>query len=221
MYPGRRAVDLSIGFRRRNAHAAKKRMQRNLNPRAKLRDHALAVERNDLDARVGKVVRQEGGAKAKPVVSVRNGQIDLLNANLQRIPRLRVFNVYRAIQYVASRTSLVAGKLVKYVAQTLLHLVGSNPGLLQSSRTVGQQRLKHHSVPRADVQHRLGCSIIVAPRHGGRSSFQRVTMRSAGSGVRLGLRLDHYQRKQTDQNEIAHVPPRKSVRVLIQTTPGL
>ena len=54
---GRRTVNASEAFRRRNAHAAKERMQGNLNARREPGDHALSIQRNDLHLAIRKVFR--------------------------------------------------------------------------------------------------------------------------------------------------------------------
>src|SRR5947208_8519643 len=65
MHPRRGAVDASVSFGRGHSHAAEKWMQRNLNSRTELGHHALAVEGNDLDAGVRKVIGQKTSAEAK------------------------------------------------------------------------------------------------------------------------------------------------------------
>jgi hypothetical protein len=62
-----------------------------------MRDHALAVERNDLDARIGKFLGLEPGAIAKTVVAVRYGDLDLLNSDLQRIAGLGALDIDGAV----------------------------------------------------------------------------------------------------------------------------
>src|SRR5439155_8702294 len=61
MNTGRGAIDTPVGLRRSHSHAAEKRMQRNLNSRSKLGDHAITIQGNDFYARIGKVIGQKAG----------------------------------------------------------------------------------------------------------------------------------------------------------------
>src|SRR5689334_5614085 len=64
------AVDAPGARRRRDAHAAEERMQRDFDAVGEFADHALGVERNDLDLRVREVFRQEATARAEAVVGI-------------------------------------------------------------------------------------------------------------------------------------------------------
>src|SRR5579859_5092420 len=103
MDAGRRAADLSIGFRRSYSHAAEEGMQRNLDARSKPGDHSLAIEGNDLGARVSEILRQESGPKTEPVVGIGDREIDFLDVYFQRISRLSAVDVHRSIEDVAAR----------------------------------------------------------------------------------------------------------------------
>src|SRR2546421_8707812 len=67
MHPRRGTVDSSVSFGRGHSHAAEKWMHRDLDSRTEFGHHALAVERDDLDAGVRKVIGQKTGAKTKAV----------------------------------------------------------------------------------------------------------------------------------------------------------
>src|SRR5205807_766502 len=107
-----------------------KRMQGNLNSWPEPGNHAIAVERNDLYARVSKVIGKEAGSKAKPVVGIRNGKIDFQNADLKRVAQFGILDKHRAIQDVSA--GAFVGDLFIDIAQVLLHLVGRNAGFLEA-----------------------------------------------------------------------------------------
>src|SRR5262249_51824131 len=140
MDPWRCAVDSAIPLRRGFADTAEEWMQRDLDTGGEPGDHALPVQRDDLGARVGKIISQKTRTGAKSVVSIWNGQLDLLDAHFQRVTGLRAFNKNR------SRQNMPAGTFVRNflvnVAQALLHLIRRDASFLQSSGTVGNQRLK-------------------------------------------------------------------------------
>ena len=120
--PRRRAADAAIRLRRRHAHAAEERPERNLDAIGESPDHALAVERNDLDPRVRKIIRQKPGAGTESVVSVRNGQPDLLDPHLQRVAGLGAFDVHGPGENMAARPFV--GHLVVDGAQGWFDLRG-------------------------------------------------------------------------------------------------
>src|SRR5690349_15400444 len=196
----RSAINAAKAFRRRHAHAAKERMQRNLDARRKFRHHTFAVQRNDLHLAIRKVFRQKAARGAKRVVSVRYGQIDLLDAHFQRVSGLGFVHVNRAIQKVA------AGSFIGYffvnIAQALLYLVRRHSGLFQSRGAIGDQRVKRHGVTRVYAEHRRRGRIVIAPGNGlGRGGKLEVLRRG-----RLGRGENREQKKQ--EVELAHVPPK-------------
>src|SRR6185312_5437472 len=168
---------------RGNTHAAEKRMQWNLNPRSKLGHHALFVQRDNLHLAIREVLGKKSARRAKSVVSIRNGQIDLLDSHLKRVSRLSLFDVDRSVEYVSART-FVCDFFID-VAQALLHLVWRHSRSFEAGGAVCDQRVELNPVSRMNTQHRLCGCVVVAPRHclgGGR---QRVKMRYAGGGDRL------------------------------------
>src|SRR5215469_16935098 len=136
-------------------------MQRDLDVRSKLGNHALAIEWNDAHARVGKVFRQEAASWRESVIGVRDPQIDLLNSDLQRVSRIGPFDEHRSIKDVSAR-SLVRDFLVN-VAQVLLHLIRGHACALETRRAGGDERLKSDRVTRLDVQHRRRRRVVVSP----------------------------------------------------------
>src|SRR6185436_15168469 len=60
--PRRGAADAAIGFRRRDAHTAEERAQRDLNAVAEPPHHTLFIQRNDLHLRVREILWQKPGA---------------------------------------------------------------------------------------------------------------------------------------------------------------
>ena len=172
MHPRRSAADTAVGFGRRNPHAAEKRAQRDFNSGSKLSHHALTVQQNNSCAGVREVLRQKARPEPESVVGIRNGEIDLLNPDLQGIAGLRALNINRAVQNVAPRT--VGGDLFIDIAQVLLDLVRGKPCFFQARRAVGEQRFKYYGVSRLDTQYRLRSSIVIAPRHCLGRGFQRV-----------------------------------------------
>src|SRR5215831_17966988 len=66
VHPGRAAVQTPSG-RRSDAHTAEEGLQRYPDPRPKLPNHSLAVEGNDLEAAIRKVVRKKAAARPKAV----------------------------------------------------------------------------------------------------------------------------------------------------------
>src|SRR3984957_21343715 len=94
----RRAVNSAGSFRRSDSQAAEKGMQRNLDARSEPCDHAFAVERNDPHLAIRKVFRQKAAIWSEGVVGVWNREVDFVNANFQRVPRLCFFDEYRTVQ---------------------------------------------------------------------------------------------------------------------------
>src|SRR5437588_5573715 len=74
------AAEASGSFRRRDAHAAEKRMQRNFDAGSEARDHAVFVERNDFHFRIGKIFRQKSAPWSKRIVRVRNRELRAENS---------------------------------------------------------------------------------------------------------------------------------------------
>src|SRR5438046_3060060 len=104
MNPRRRTVDAAGGRRRRDPDAAEKWTQRNLDAISEMPDHALRIERDDADLSVGKILRNGAGARTERVVSIRNRQLDLLDAHLEHIARLRAFNEDRPGENMPTRS---------------------------------------------------------------------------------------------------------------------
>src|SRR5579872_58800 len=196
--PGRSTVEAAIGFRWRFANAAEKWMQRNLNSRSELGQHALPVQGNDLDTRIREVIRQEACPGSKPVIGVRNSQLDLLNSHLQRVPRLGAFNVDRPCENVPARTFV--GDLLVDVAQALLHLLRRYSRLLQPCRAVRDQRVDDHGVARVNAKHGRCSGVVITPSHGLRRGFQGVSLRP---GRCLGP-CKRQEQKETYQEESLH-----------------
>lgn len=105
-------------------------MQRNLDSRSEPRDHAFAVERNDLHLAIRKVLGQKAATGPKYLLCVRDVQVNLLNADFQRISRLRFFDVPRPIQDVAAGTFVY--DMIENIAQVLLYRIGRQAGFLET-----------------------------------------------------------------------------------------
>src|ERR1043166_8399507 len=86
------AADAARSLRRRDAHTSKEWPQRNFDPVRKMRHHAVAVERDDLHARIRKLIRQETRAWPEAIVRIRNGEPDRLDAHFESVARLRAFD---------------------------------------------------------------------------------------------------------------------------------
>src|SRR5438270_9605436 len=110
-------------------------MQGNLHSGREVGDHALAIQRDDLDLRVRKILGQEAATGRESVVGVGDREIDLLDADLERIPGLRALNKDRSSEDVAARAFV--GHLLIYVAEALLHLVGGHTRAFEALGTAG------------------------------------------------------------------------------------
>ena len=128
-------------FGRRVAHAAEKRMQRNVDARSEMRDAFLLVERNDFHFRVRKIVGEVAASRAERVVGVGNRQLDFLDADFEHVARLRVFDVDRSGENVPARP-LCRFTCVGDVAQRLLDLLRRQPRILEPLRARSDQRLQ-------------------------------------------------------------------------------
>src|SRR5215831_3120974 len=149
MNSGRGTVDFSIRLRRRDPHAAEKWTHRNLNSRCKIRHHAFSVQRDDLDLAVREILGQKTAIRSEGVIGIRNGEIDLLNTHFQGVAGLGFLDKHRPVQNVPSWAS--TGNLPENVAQFLLDLVWRDSSLFQSLRTVGDDGVELHRVPRVNV----------------------------------------------------------------------
>ena len=90
-------------FWRGHADASEEGPERNLYPVREARHHALAVERDDLHARVGEVFRKETSSRAEGVVGVRYRQPDLFDPHFECVARLRALDEDGAGQDVPAR----------------------------------------------------------------------------------------------------------------------
>src|ERR1051326_2395839 len=101
-----RAGDTAHRLGRRDAHAAEKRMQRNIDLRGKAGDHLLPVERNYFHPGFRELTRsgEDPALRAEAVVSVRNGDVDFLDPHFERIARLGALDEDRAGQDMAARS---------------------------------------------------------------------------------------------------------------------
>ncbi len=152
------------------------------------------VERDDLDARVGKVVGLETEAIAEAVVGVGNRQLDFLQPDLQRVAGLGAVDVDRAGEDVAAGAAILRRYAVEDVAQVLLHVGGLHAGLLQAGGAVGQHRVEHHRVAGVDAQHRRRAGVVVAPGDGrgrGKQGPGLARSRLAGSVHHRRQRQQH------------------------------
>src|SRR5712692_3240226 len=204
----RSAVNASEGFRRRHAHAAEEWTQRDLNARSKCRDHALLVQRNNLDLAIGKIFRQKSAIGAKYVIGIGNGQLDLLDAYLQGIAGFGFFDINRTVENVSARSFV--GDLFINIAQALLYLLRRHSCALQAGRAVGEECVKHYRVARVDMQHRRGRSIVVSPGDSLGSGRQLERLWPAGDCRRLRLckQESREYRQECEENDLTHVPPK-------------
>src|SRR5215472_11256543 len=95
MHPWRSAVDAAGRGRRCNTHTAEEGMQGNLDAGSELRDHSLAIKRDDLRSAIGILVRQKAASNAKSIAGPGSIDIDFLNLNFENVPRLGFGNFER------------------------------------------------------------------------------------------------------------------------------
>src|SRR6267143_1337800 len=93
VHPRWRAADPARHLRRRHADASKEGRQGNFDSRAKTRDPALLIQRDNFRFSIRKIVRQETEARPEAVVGVRNREPNSQNSDLEDIARLGAFNV--------------------------------------------------------------------------------------------------------------------------------
>src|SRR5215469_6821893 len=168
----RGTIDTSIRLRGRDPHAAEKWTQRNLNSRGKVRHHAFSVQRDDLDLAVWEIFGQKTAIRREGVISVRNGEIDLLNTHFQSVARLGFLDKHGPVQNVPSRASIC--NFPVNVAQFLFDLVWRDSGLFQPLRAVGDDRMELYRVPRMNVQHRFRGSVVISEGNGFRCCIEYV-----------------------------------------------
>ena len=82
-------------------------MQGKLDSRSEARDHALAVEWNDLRAGVREVLREKSCAGAEAVVCIWDRKLDLLDVDLERVARFGSIDVDRTVEDVSPGPWLV------------------------------------------------------------------------------------------------------------------
>src|SRR5207245_9802196 len=125
----RSAVEAARAFRRSDAHAAEKWMQRNLDAGREFCDHALFIERNDFYSRVRKIVGKIPAARAERVVRVRNRKFYTENSYFEHVADFRAFDVDRASQNVPARPLVL--HLIGDVAERLIDLLELHDGIFQ------------------------------------------------------------------------------------------
>ena len=185
------------GRRRCHPHAAEERPQRNIDSRREEAEHRPAVERDDLHPRIGEVVGQEPSAIAKGVVRIGNRQIDLEDADLERVAGLGAGDRDRAGEHVPARPALARWDAGIDRAQRGLDIGGRDARFLEPCRAVGQQRMNDDGVARLDRQDGLGGRVVMPPGDG---------LRRGGQIMRLGRQ--RARDGQPDQSHpVSHMPP--------------
>src|SRR5579871_945146 len=188
--PGRSAADASGGFGRSNTHAAEEGADGNLDVLGKMRDHLLAIERNDLHTRVGKLVGQKAGTGAKTVIGERNSQFDGLDANFERDTDLRVFDVNRTGEDVS------AGSFVLYLFEDGAHggldLIGWKPGGFETLGAAGDHGFDFDGISGTDAQSGRRVGRIIAPDDGFGCGLEAVGSAGLrGGGDSQGSEQEH------------------------------
>src|ERR1700720_2351068 len=158
----RRAIYFARGFRRRDAHASEKWLQRNVDPSAEMSDLALPVQRNNLGAPLWKYIRKKTGA-SHTVVRIWNVQPDLANANLQHIAGLRARNCDRPGQQVTARPPALSGHFRIDFAKLGLDLLRRQARTLQIIRIAGDALNLDH-IAGLHREHRFSARPVVSPR---------------------------------------------------------
>src|SRR5215469_3711333 len=172
MHPWRSAVDAAGRGRRCNTHTAEEGMQRNLDAGSELRDHFLAIKRDDLRSTIGVLVRQKTASSAESIAGPGSIDIDFLNLNFENVPGFGFGNFERTGEDVAAWT------LVFHLAINGC-VVGRNvrgrDTLFDEAliRAAGGKRLDTDRVAGMNREHRLGFGGIVSPDNGGRRGQQR------------------------------------------------
>ena len=173
VHPGRSGVVFGAGGC--DAHRAEERMQRQRDSGGKAGGHFLAVERDDLHARVGEVVRQESAAGGEAVAGEIGVEVDLLDADFERVAGFRFGDGDRASEDVAARAALGLG-----TAGVDGGFIGGNFGgmkakLLQSlGRAAGGERLHDDGVAGVHREHGLRPGPVVPPGDRGGSGEQSL-----------------------------------------------
>ena len=132
--PGRHAAPPARVRRRRHAHAAEERCERNGDPRQELRGILVAVEPDDLHAHP---LTQIADVAAAAVVPVRERHLDAQDAHLEHVTRLGSFHIDRSGEDVPARTPL--RHLIVHGAQRGLDFVGRYAGAFQPGRARCQE----------------------------------------------------------------------------------
>ena len=101
--------DAAPGRRRRDAHHAEKRRQRQIEPPWHPADHALAVERNVEQPGLVEIVRQGAGQGADQVPAPVLPQLDVENFDLQHVAGLGALDRDRTGQDMAGQHPLAFG----------------------------------------------------------------------------------------------------------------
>src|SRR5215469_11261694 len=102
MHPWRSAVDAAGRGRRCETHTAEEGMQRNLDVASELRDHSLAIKRDDLRSAVGILVGKKAASNAESVAGPGGINVDFLNLNFENVPGVGFRNFERTSKDVAA-----------------------------------------------------------------------------------------------------------------------
>ena len=174
---GRSAADAALCRRRRHAHAAEERPERNGGAHER-GGHRLPIHLDDGGPAARDAVLADESAAT--VVAVRDRQVDRQQLDLQCIARLGAGDEHRAGQDVSARAAV--GHFLDDGAQGGLDVGGGHAGLLEAIRHRCQQRVDIDNVAGCDGQDRLGLGPIVSVGDGGGCGFQAVGLRGLGGG---------------------------------------
>ena len=163
----------SPGRRRRDAHHAEERPQRQLGAPRKPAHVPFAVQPDDHLFERRKIVRQRAGQRPHIGVAPILAQLDVQDADLQHVARLGASHRDRAGQNVARHAPLDFGMDAVQLGR---HVIAGTGQIRDSAR----DGLDRHPVAAVDGQHRLQRGVEPAPVHRAGVGSQAMLLHAGG-----------------------------------------
>ena len=184
MHPGRRGVPFAGGFRRRDPDGPEEGMQRDGNAGGKCSGHPGTIERDDLGAAIGEVIREKTATGSKAIAGEVGVELDLEDADLKDVAWFSFSDGNRAGEDVASRAAVSLRDFVIDVCEPGRDVGGGDSLVFEPlRRSAGGGGLHDDDVAGVDGQHWFGVCGVVAPRdRAGRGEKRLGTLSRGGVG---------------------------------------
>jgi len=176
---GRRAVDAG-GAGGGDAHGAEEGVEREVDARGEVGEHALAIEGDDARAAVRELLREEAAAQAEAVAGKAGVDVDLEDLHFEDVAGFGLLDGDGSGEDVAAR-AFVLNLVVDGLGVRRNVGLFDAEGLQAISRPAGGEGLHGDGVAGVDGEHRLRGSGVVAPGYGGGGGFEGEVGGEGGS----------------------------------------